>query len=133
MATIELDANDPMDRAFLRMIEMNQKKRADYAGSDPFSNFRKVAAMMQLEGYDHIEDCMTMVCRKIARINNLRGRSPKNEAVIDSYEDLAVYATLLFAMVLQHASTGTTSETVVYQEIPTLRQEFRFEEKRTDL
>jgi hypothetical protein len=98
-----LDTNDPMDRAFKRMIEMNKKKRADYAGKDPFANFRKVADMMQLDGYDYIEDCMTMVCRKIARINNLRGRDPKNEAVLDSYEDLAVYATLLFAMVLQES------------------------------
>lgn len=103
MAQFHLEDTDPVDRAFIRMIEMNHKKRADYAGADPFANFRKVAEMMQLDGYDHIEDCMTMVCRKIARINNLRGRDAQNEAVIDSFEDLAVYGMLLFAMVLERA------------------------------
>src|SRR4051812_5444478 len=95
--TITLDLNDPMDWVFNDMIETNRRKRADYAGADPFANFKAVAQMMQLPDYDYLEDCLTMICRKIGRIVNLRGRDAANETVIDSWLDLAVYATLGYA------------------------------------
>jgi hypothetical protein len=104
MAKLELDDSNEFEWACMRMVEMNRRKRADYASdSDIFLNFRVNAQMMRLEGYDYKEDCLSMVCRKVNRITNLRGRDPQNETVLDSYEDLAVYATLLFAMALEEA------------------------------
>jgi hypothetical protein len=53
---------------------------------------------MGLAGYDALEDCLSMVSRKLGRIVNLRGRDPRNETVVDTFEDLAVYAVLALGL-----------------------------------
>jgi hypothetical protein len=98
-AEMQLDLDDPFEYACALMIETHRVKRADYASDDePFKNFEVVAQMMQLEGYDRMADCLTMVIRKVGRIVNLRGAEPENESLLDSYKDLAVYGTLLYCM-----------------------------------
>lgn len=101
---IELDPKDAFDRLLIPMVETNRKKRADYANDDNiFANFDKNAATMALEGYTALEDCLSMVSRKLGRITNLRGRDPSNESVLDSYLDLAVYAVLAYGLILREA------------------------------
>lgn len=81
------------------MVETNRRKRADYAKEgNIFLNFDENARVMRLGGYTALEDCLSMVCRKIGRITNLRDREPQNESVHDSFLDLAVYAVLLLGI-----------------------------------
>lgn|SRR5215471_1767159 len=96
---MELDLDDPFEYACAVMIETNRAKRSDYASDDnPFKNFELVAQTMQLQDYDRKRDCLGMVIRKVSRVINLWDREPENESVLDSYKDLAVYSTLLYAM-----------------------------------
>jgi len=96
---MDLDLDDPIEYVCAVIIETHRRKRADYAtDEEPFKNFEVVARMMELEGYDRLSDCLTMVIRKVGRIINLRGSEPENESLLDSYKDLAVYGVLLYAM-----------------------------------
>jgi hypothetical protein len=99
-----LDSSDPFEAVVIEMVEMNRRKRADYAlDGDPFSNFHHSSAMLGIDGFGPIEAVLFNLSQKLARLNSLRknGRmeSPQNEAVEDTYLDIAVYATILFAMV----------------------------------
>lgn len=101
---ITLDPKDPFDKLIIPMVEINRKKRADYADEeDTYRNFRRVAEMMDLPDYDELEDCLTMVARKFCRITNLRGRDPQNEGVLDSFLDLAVYSILAYGLAVEAA------------------------------
>ncbi len=92
---ITLHPDDPYESVLLDMYNIHKKKAADYATEDDqFSNFHFVPQVLALDGYGVLEDITTMVARKLGRIVNLRGRSPKNESVQDSWLDLAVYAAL---------------------------------------
>ena len=104
MTQITLNSKDPFEALVIPMVETNRKKRADYASDDDmFLNFRRNAEMMDLEGFDALEDCLSMVSRKFGRIVNLRDREPSNETVVDSYLDLAVYAILAYGLALEAA------------------------------
>jgi hypothetical protein len=99
MDDLILDMNDPFESILIPLIMMNRKKRADYASEDNlFLNFDVNAMMMRLPGYDALEDCLSMVCRKINRITNLRDRDPMNESVEDTFTDLGVYVILLLGL-----------------------------------
>jgi len=101
---IYLDPTDPFDRLIIPMVEMNRKKRADYATQgNLFANFDRNAEMMNMPGYTALEDCLSMVGRKFNRITNLRGRPPKNETVLDSFLDLAVYGVLAYGLAMREA------------------------------
>lgn len=99
-----LDPTDPFEAAVIDMVEMNRRKRADYASAqDIFRNFVRVSSAMDMAEYTPLEDILAMTIRKAMRIVNLRGRLPENEAVQDSWIDLAVYATLGYAYTKQEA------------------------------
>lgn len=102
--SIKLSLNDPFDAAIIKMVAMNRSKRRDYAADDDlFSNFRSVADAMGLEGFGPVESALALLLTKVARLKSLRlnGRmeDPSNESVLDTYLDLAVYATIIIAMV----------------------------------
>lgn len=101
---IYLDSKDPFEAACIEMVQMNRKKRADYAvDGDPFSNFHTTSAMMGISSFGPVEAVLFNLSQKFARLNALRknGRmdETQNEAVYDTYLDIAVYGTILFAMV----------------------------------
>jgi hypothetical protein len=100
---ITLDPEDPFDAALIPMVETNRKKRADYArDGDPFDNFKTSSQLLGLDGFGMVESGLFNVTQKLARLKSLRqnGRmgDPQNEAVLDTYLDLAVYGVLVYAM-----------------------------------
>src|SRR4051794_28580715 len=100
---ITLDPNDPFDAALIPIVEMNRRKRKDYAkDDDPLSSFKVTSDMLGLEGFGPKESALFNITQKMARLKSLRenGRmdDPANEAVADTYLDLAVYAVLLLAI-----------------------------------
>jgi hypothetical protein len=102
---VYLDTDDPFDRILIPIIEMNRKKRADYANPlNLYANFDKNAIAMDLPGYGPVEDCLSMILRKAGRIANLRGKAPNNETVQDSWLDLAVYAILGLGLAQREAT-----------------------------
>lgn len=101
---ITLSSHDEFEKLLIPMVETNRKKRADYAtDGDAYLNFRRNAMMLDLEDYDALTDCLSMVSRKFGRIINLRGRDATNETVVDSYLDMAVYAILAYGLALEAA------------------------------
>jgi len=101
-----LDPNDPFDAALIPMVLTNRAKRRDYAvDGDPFSNFAATADGLGLTGFGAKESALFNVLQKVARLKALRenGRmeDTANEAVEDTYLDLAVYSVILLAIVRQ--------------------------------
>jgi len=89
-----------IQRALNEIAELQERKGADYAlDTDPWSNFRGTADHFDLR---HYEAAIFNVIQKLQRLKSLRsnGRDPQNEAVRDTYKDLAVYGVLAFAMFL---------------------------------
>lgn len=102
--SIMLDPNDPFDALLIPIVALNKRKRADYAvPGDLYINFRRNAMMMDLEEFTPVEDCLSMVTRKLGRLVNLRGRDAANETVLDTVEDLIVYAILLKGLMVEEA------------------------------
>lgn len=104
--TITLDPNDPFDAALIPMVQTNRKKRADYAkDGNPFDNFETSSALIGLDGFGPIEAALFNVTQKLARLKSLRqnGRmnETQNEAVADTYLDMACYAVLVYAIYRQ--------------------------------
>lgn len=100
---VTLDPNDPFDAALIPIVETNRKKRADYArDGDPFDNFVTSSDLLGLQGFGPVESALFNMTQKLARLKSLRrnGRmdDPQNEAVSDTYLDLAVYGVLTFAL-----------------------------------
>ena len=101
--TVTLDPSDPFDAALIPIVQTNRKKRADYArDGDPFSSFRISSDLLGLVGFGPVEAALFNITQKLSRLKSLRenGRmdDPQNEAVADTYLDLAVYAVLLYAL-----------------------------------
>lgn len=88
-----LNTDDPFEKAVERLVMLNRKKRADYAlDSDPWSNFRLTAERHpKMDG--PLDAVWFNVIQKLVRLEALQanGRTPANEAVEDTYDDLAVY------------------------------------------
>jgi hypothetical protein len=100
---ITLDSSDPFESALIEMVKTNRAKRQDYAlDGDPFSNFHMTSSLIGVPGFGPLESVLFNVAQKFARLTALRtnGRmdTPANEGVEDTYKDLAVYATILYAM-----------------------------------
>lgn len=79
------------------MLRLHDRKNADYAESDnPYSNFEFAAHVSK--GFTNPIDRVfaTLLGIKMARLIELTkpGRSPQNEAVEDTYVDLANYAAI---------------------------------------
>lgn len=90
-----LNLDDPFEKIVNEMVQVQRRKAKDYASDgDTLKSMREVVQMLGIKEYTIVEDCNAMVHRKSARINNLRGRSARNESVRDSYVDRAVYAIL---------------------------------------
>lgn len=94
-AEVTLDPSDPFEAALADIVAMNRKKRADYtsAGSSPWENFDRTEDQV---GGDAVE---TLIATKQARLRalRLRGETPKNEPVVDSKLDRAVYSIISYA------------------------------------
>jgi hypothetical protein len=100
---VTLDPSDPFDAAIIPIVETNRRKRADYAkDGNPFDNFETSSNLMGLDGFGPTEAALFNVTQKLARLKSLRqnGRmdDPENEAVLDTYLDLAVYGILAYAI-----------------------------------
>jgi hypothetical protein len=109
---VTLDPSDPFDAALIPIVQTNRRKRADYArDGDPFSSFRTSSDLIGLDGFGPIEAGLFNITQKLSRLKSLRenGRmnDPQNEAVVDTYLDLAVYGVLVYAM----AQEARVSET----------------------
>lgn len=97
---VTLDPSDPFEQVLISMVETNRKKRADYAvDGSPWSNFEFTASVL---GIDPADAAVHNVAQKLARLSSLRanGRTDQtaNEAVDDTYLDLAVYAVIALAI-----------------------------------
>lgn len=111
LSSITLNPNDPFDAALIPIVQTNRRKRKDYAADgDPFSNFKTTAELLGLESFGAAESALFNVLQKVARLQSLRmnGRMAEtvNESVTDTYLDLAVYAIILYAIVLQGQASG---------------------------
>lgn len=101
---VVLDPGFALERAMIEMVEVSRRKRADYAtDGDEFSNFRGPA---HFAGFEHPAMAgLFNVAQKLERIRALRanGRMDDvaNEAVADTFLDIAVYAVLAHAMWLE--------------------------------
>lgn len=105
---ITLDPTDPFDAALIPIVEINRRKRADYAkDDDPFSNFETTAFMLGMDEFGSVESALFNMLQKIARLQSLRlnGRmtDTSNESVMDTYLDLAVYGIITYALALKQA------------------------------
>jgi hypothetical protein len=101
--TVTLDPEDPFESVITTMVETNRRKRLDYAvDGSPFSNFDDTSNNLGLDGFSSSDSALFNILQKIARLRSLRknGRlnDPANEAVEDTYLDLAVYAVIAFAI-----------------------------------
>ncbi len=97
----DLDPNDPIDEILIDIHEMNRKKRADYAyDGNRFSNFEGMARRLAIAGVGPLEAVEFHIASKEERLAALRtnGRGPKNESVVDTYLDRAVYAVIAAAL-----------------------------------
>lgn len=108
--SLVLNPNDPFEKAVIDIVEMNRRKRKDYADDDdPFSNFKDSAFILALDGFGQTEAVLFNIAQKVARLRSLRrnGRMGMtfNESVQDTYLDLAVYSVILYAMVEKNDST----------------------------
>ena len=77
-----------------KMADMHDKKSADYAtDTNYYSNFENAATSAGIP-VDAV--FRTMIGIKLARLAELqgKGKTPKNESIMDSLIDLAVYSTL---------------------------------------
>lgn len=95
---VALDTNSPFEAALAEMLFTARAKGADYAlDADPWSNFRGTAGHFGLEIW---EAAIFNVVQKLQRLRALRANSrpPMNETTNDTYLDIAVYATLAYAM-----------------------------------
>lgn len=101
-----LNLDDPFEAVVWDMVQMNRRKRADYAGDgNPFQNF--IDSAYQVNSVPGMS-CEQLIATKQARLRNLincnlinSGRVPQNESVEDTMLDRAVYATIALAMYRQ--------------------------------
>lgn len=88
-------AKNPTFTALIkRMEEIHDRKNNDYAkDSDPYSNFRFAA---EVAGCSVDTVFRVLIGVKLARIAELTasGKEPKNEAIEDSFLDLATYSAI---------------------------------------
>lgn len=90
-------AGDPIGSILLNMYEVNLSKRADYTGDRGiFANFIEVGEQVNITAGQAIE---AMIQTKQSRLRGLLrpGVTPKNESVLDTLLDRAVYAVIATA------------------------------------
>ncbi len=105
---IVLDPSDPVEAVLIKMVELNRRKRADYASDgDPFSNFRRTAERMakKYPGFSPLDAVEFNIDQKEERLIALHenGRVPSNESVTDTYFDRAVYSAIAVALSMEES------------------------------
>lgn len=100
---VTLNQDDPFEKVLIDIVTTNRRKRKDYAvDGSPWSNFDDTSDGMGVEGFGAAESAEHNVRQKLTRLRSLRlnGRmaDPANEAVTDTYLDMAVYATIAYAI-----------------------------------
>lgn len=103
-----LNLKDPFEKAVFELVEMNRRKRKDYAtDGDPFSNFIDTSGHFGLAVWESAEFNLV---QKLARLRSLRANGrmeePENESVLDTYLDAAVYAVIMYALYRKFAWSG---------------------------
>lgn len=98
---VTLDPEDPFEKVLIDMVRTNRRKRKDYAvDSDVFSNFRSTAGWTKTGRPEW--SALFNVAQKLARLQSLaengRLNEPANEAVEDTFLDLAVYSVIAYAI-----------------------------------
>lgn len=98
-----LDPTDPFESALLDIVRMNRRKRADYAAdTDVFSNFRFTAPFTRGgPEWSAVFNVAQKLARLLSLAENGRLEAPENEAVEDTFLDLAVYAVIALAIYRQ--------------------------------
>lgn len=107
---------------FEKAIEIHKKKNEDYTGksTDPFYNFNVAEYIASQFESDRNKVFATMVGIKLGRLAALlnSGKTPNNESIEDSFDDLIVYAGIWksayldkdrFKVPLEHLPGGTIS------------------------
>ena len=97
MEPLTLNPDSPFEQSIRKIVELNRRKMADYAlDGDPFSNFRQTAALVSGFGHEFgpIDAVLFNIAQKLVRLQALavNDREPANEAVADTWQDMAVYS-----------------------------------------
>lgn len=104
MITVQFDESNPLHRAFLRVLEILERKGQDYeANGDPlWDNYRWIADHVGLAPFQ-VADIDEL--KKLSRLRALEinGRTPAFETTEESYLDKAGHSMLAFALFLQWA------------------------------
>ena len=82
------------------LAELHSCKNHDYAGEDPLSNFRLAERM----GIPAWKGCLVRMSDKISRLWSFAKKGKlevKDESVIDTAKDLAVYSILMILLYLE--------------------------------
>lgn len=105
-----------MDPNFITIIDkvkaIHEAKNHDYAmESDPDSNFKFTQDFIGLFGDDMPKWCLpylALIGTKLARLRELlKGKTPKNESVLDTFIDLNAYTGLWGARFMRVSSINT--------------------------
>lgn len=104
--TVTLDPDDPFDAALIPIVQTNRKKRKDYAlDGDAFSSFTDTSSLMAMDGFEAREAAYFNMLQKVVRLKSLRANGrfddPQNEAVEDTFLDLAVYGVITYGIILR--------------------------------
>lgn len=91
---------EPIAAALDKIESMFGTKNDDYATGTWDSNFRMSAEAM---GGRPVDVADTLIAVKQARLAALRanGRTPRNESVVDTYVDRAVYAVIALGLLVE--------------------------------
>ena len=104
MDEITLNPNDPFEKVIVDMVLTNRAKRADYAKDDDiFSNFAVTSAFAGFPNrwLSALFNCQQKLARIQSLVANGRLSDPKNEAILDTLLDNAVYATIAYAIAME--------------------------------
>jgi hypothetical protein len=91
-----LDPVDEFERLLIDIVQLERRKRADYAsGEDFLLNFERIASATGMRVTDIID---VQTALKGGRIANLSRKlvTPVNETLTDTYRDRAIYSLLAY-------------------------------------
>ena len=83
-----------LENIFSKIREIQLKKGNDYANTDRLSNFKLAGNIC---GITPELNCLSLIATKVARLGVLLSgeKTPDNESIIDSVDDLISYSILL--------------------------------------
>lgn len=106
-----------VEESFKRRREIFSKKSKDYATEDVFSNFKRIAKMMEILGIDptlpHGVACIYILL-KMDRFCNLtfrkKGSKPQNESIQDTIDDWKNYLDLLEGIYIEYVNSKSPTK-----------------------